>query len=203
MNTQLSEVQQIGRLADAGEKMIERLRRSPSCRERRKSLNVRFGIAEVPSFWAVPPIGSVLRREERPPAPCPGDESGRRLGYDIETVLTMRKVLGASPSRSPDDDAAIIAIQNFKGGVGKSLSPATSPLPGGEGLSVLVIDCDSQATTTSIFGFNPDFDVSREHTLYPYLSIDPTQADLSTLSRAPVAERRSDPLQPRTLRRRM
>lgn len=47
-----------------------------------------------------------------------------------------------------------------------------------KGYRVLVVDCDSQATTTTLFGFNPHFDVERDQTLYPYLSIDPTQADL-------------------------
>jgi chromosome partitioning protein len=47
-----------------------------------------------------------------------------------------------------------------------------------QGYRVLVVDCDSQATTTTLFGLNPHFNVAREETLYPYLSIDPTQADL-------------------------
>jgi len=44
---------------------------------------------------------------------------------------------------------------------------------------VLVVDCDSQATTTTLFGFNPHFAIRREETLYPYLSIEPTQDDLT------------------------
>ena len=38
---------QIGDLADAGERMIERLRRKAFLPESRKGLNVRFGIAEA------------------------------------------------------------------------------------------------------------------------------------------------------------
>ena len=38
---------QIGDLASAGEKMIERLRRKAFLPESRKGLNVRFGIAEA------------------------------------------------------------------------------------------------------------------------------------------------------------
>lgn len=179
MNTQLSEVQQIGRLAVAGEKMIERLRQKSFLPERRKSLNVRFGIAEVAQLLGCSTNRIRMAEEDGRLPPAPAAESGRRLGYDIETVLTMRKVLGASPSRSPDDNAAIIAIQNFKGGVGKStVTTHLAHYLAVQGYRVLVVDCDSQATTTSLFGFNPHFDVSREHTLYPYLSIDPTQADL-------------------------
>ena len=43
---------------------------------------------------------------------------------------------------------------------------------------MLVVDCDSQATTTTLFVFNPHFNIARDETLYPYLSIEPTQADL-------------------------
>lgn len=41
-----SVVEQIGDLAEAGERMIERLRRKAFLPESRKGLNIRFGIAE-------------------------------------------------------------------------------------------------------------------------------------------------------------
>jgi chromosome partitioning protein len=70
-------------------------------------------------------------------------------------------------------------VQNFKGGVGKStVTTHLAHYFGVQGYRVLVVDCDSQATTTTLFGFNPHFNITREETLYPYLSIDPTQADL-------------------------
>ena len=68
----------------------------------------------------------------------------------------------------------MIAVQNFNGGVGKCT--VTTHLA--HYFGVLVVDCDSQATTTTLFGCNPHFNITREKTLYPYLSIDPTQADL-------------------------
>lgn len=73
----------------------------------------------------------------------------------------------------------MIAVQNFKGGVGKStVTTHLAHYFAVQGYRVLVVDCDSQATTTTLFGFNPQFNVSRDETLYPYLSIDPTQAGL-------------------------
>jgi len=111
--------------------------------------------------------------------PAPASESGRRLGYTVEEMLRMREVLGASPARAPLDLPAIIAVQNFKGGVGKStVTTHLAHYFAVQGYRVLVVDCDSQATTTTLFGFNPHFNITREETLYPYLSIDPTQADL-------------------------
>jgi chromosome partitioning protein len=179
MSTQVSEVQQIGRLAAAGEKMIERLRQKAFLPERRKSLGIRFGIAEAAALLGCSTNRIRMAEEDGRLPPPPAGQTGRRLGYDVHELLAMRKVLGASPSRRPDDEAAIIAVQNFKGGVGKStVTTHLAHYLAIQGYRVLVVDCDSQATTTTLFGFNPHFDVTREQTLYPYLSIDPTQADL-------------------------
>ncbi|RZA29844.1 MAG: chromosome partitioning protein [Proteobacteria bacterium] len=174
-----SEVQRLAEMSEAGEKMIERLRRKAFLPESRKGLNVRFGIAEVAQL-----LGCSTNRirmaehDGRLPLP-PAGQNGRRLGYSVEELLHMRQVLGASPARALLDTPAIIAVQNFKGGVGKStVTTHLAHYFGVQGYRVLVVDCDSQATTTTLFGFNPHFNISREETLYPYLSIDPTQADL-------------------------
>lgn len=159
--------------------MIERLRRKAFLPERRKALNIRFGIAEAAELLGCSTNRIRMAEDDgRLPPPLASD-NGRRNGYDLPALLHMRDVLGASPRRGEDDEPAIIAVQNFKGGVGKStVTTHLSHYFAIQGYRVLVVDCDSQATTTTLFGFNPDFDVDREQTLYPYLSIDPTQADL-------------------------
>ena len=91
----------------------------------------------------------------------------------------MRDVLGASPARAPLDVPAIIAVQNFNENVGKfTVTTHLAHYFAVQGYRELVEDCDSQATTTTLFGFNPHFNIAREETLYPYLSIDQTQSDL-------------------------
>jgi len=179
VSEQHSEVARIADLAEAGERMVERLRRKAFLPESRKGLAVRFGIAEAAQLLGCSTNRIRMAEEDgRLPAP-PASDSGRRLGYSIEEMLNMRDVLGASPSRAPDDKPAIIAVQNFKGGVGKStVTCHLAHYFAVAGYRVLVVDCDSQATTTTLFGFNPHFNIAREQTLYPYLSIDPTQADL-------------------------
>ena len=170
---------QIGDLADAGERMIERLRRKAFLPESRKGLNVRFGIAEAAQLLGCSTNRIRMAEDDGRLPPAPASESGRRLGYTVEEMLRMREVLGASPARAPLDLPAIIAVQNFKGGVGKStVTTHLAHYFAVQGYRVLVVDCDSQATTTTLFGFNPHFNITREETLYPYLSIDPTQADL-------------------------
>ncbi len=170
---------QIGDLADAGERMIERLRRKAFLPESRKGLNVRFGIAEAAALLGCSTNRIRMAEDDGRLPPPPASENGRRLGYSVEELLHMRQVLGASPARAPLDVPAVIAVQNFKGGVGKStVTTHLAHYFAVQGYRVLVVDCDSQATTTTLFGFNPHFNITREETLYPYLSIDPTQADL-------------------------
>lgn len=174
-----SEVQRIAEMAEAGERMIERLRRQAFLPESRKALLVRFGIAEAAALLGCSTNRIRMAEDGGRLPPPPATENGRRLGYSIDDLLNMRTVLGASPARAPLDKPAIIAVQNFKGGVGKStVTTHLAHYFGVQGYRVLVVDCDSQATTTTLFGFNPHFNITREQTLYPYLSIEPTQTDL-------------------------
>lgn len=174
-----SDASRIAELADAGVRMIERLRRKAFLPDTRKGLDVRYGIAEAATLLGCSTNRIRMAEEDgRLPQP-PATDSGRRAGYTIEELLHMRDVLDASPARAPLDQPPIIAVQNFKGGVGKStVTTHLAHYLAVQGYRVLVVDCDSQATTTTLFGLNPHFNVTREETLYPYLSIDPTQADL-------------------------
>ncbi len=174
-----SEVERIAEMAQAGERMIERLRRQAFLPESRKELTVRFGIAEAAALLGCSTNRIRMAEDDGRLPPPPTTENGRRPGYSVEDLLNMRQVLGASPARAPLDAPAIIAVQNFKGGVGKStVTTHLAHYFAVQGYRVLVVDCDSQATTTTLFGFNPHFNITREQTLYPYLSIDPTQTDL-------------------------
>src|SRR3546814_9984476 len=38
-----------------------------------------------------------------------------------------------------------------------------------KGYRVLLIDCDSQSSATTLFGYVPDLDLSEDDTLYPFL----------------------------------
>jgi chromosome partitioning protein len=174
-----AEATRIGDLAAAGERMIERLRRKAFLPETRKGLSVRFGIAEAAALLGCSTNRIRMAEEDGRLPPPPSSESGRRLGYTVDELLRMRDVLGASPARGADDPPAIIAVQNFKGGVGKStVATHLAHYLAVQGYRVLVVDCDSQATTTTLFGFNPHFNVRQDETLYPYLSIEPSQDDL-------------------------
>ncbi|MBH9807654.1 chromosome partitioning protein, partial [Clostridioides difficile] len=80
---------------------------------------------------------------------------------------------GTRPWRKPEDPCAVIAVQNFKGGVGKStLSVHLAQYLAIQGYRVCLIDCDSQASSTTLFGYVPDLDLTENQTLYPFLRED-------------------------------
>jgi chromosome partitioning protein len=98
-------------------------------------------------------------------------ETNRRVGYSLAQIQQFRRHFGTSPSRDPETDQPIvIACQNFKGGVGKSTTCVNfAHYLALKGYRVLVVDTDSQATSTSMFGYMPDAEITQEHTLLPYL----------------------------------
>lgn len=97
-------------------------------------------------------------------------EKNRRVGYSLPEINHMREVFGTRPWRDAEsDEAVVVAIQNFKGGVGKSTITAhLAQYLGLQGYRVLVIDSDPQGSTTSLFGINPDYDLNDDDTLYPF-----------------------------------
>lgn len=108
------------------------------------------------------------------------DPKGRRTGYTLEDINAMRGYFGTRPWRSDQDEPIVLAVQNFKGGVGKStISCHLAQYLAQQGYRVCVVDCDSQASTTTIFGFNPDSDLDDGDTLLPYLTREGHLEDLS------------------------
>jgi chromosome partitioning protein len=96
--------------------------------------------------------------------------NNRRMGYTLDQVQAFRRHFGTLPVRADSDPAITIACQNFKGGVGKSTTCVNfAHYLALKGYRVLVVDTDSQATTTSMFGYMPDAQVTQEQTLLPYL----------------------------------
>lgn len=74
----------------------------------------------------------------------------------------MREVFGTLSHRAPDDPALVLAVQNFKGGVVTMIVSHLAQYFALKGYRVCVIDCDSQASSTAIFGMNFDVDVDEE-----------------------------------------
>jgi chromosome partitioning protein len=104
--------------------------------------------------------------------PARNPENNRRVGYTLGQVQAFRTHFGTLPWRDPaSDEPIVVACQNFKGGVGKSTTCVNlAHYLALKGYRVLVVDTDSQATTTSMFGYVPDAEIDEDATILPYLS---------------------------------
>jgi chromosome partitioning protein len=113
--------------------------------------------------------------------PIARTQTGRRIGYTLQEVNAMRGVFGTRPWRDPSDPLSIIAVQNFKGGVGKStVAVHLAQFLAIRGYRVCLIDCDSQGSATTMLGYIPDLDIEEDDTLYPFIR----NAEMSSLGYA-------------------
>ncbi|GIX15443.1 MAG: replication protein [Paracoccaceae bacterium] len=161
----------LDRLATAAETVIERLRERVFAEGARKRLELRFQ-PRAAAAMAGTTVAAIRAAEAAGalPDPAAGQPGGRHPGYDLAAVNAIRAHFGTLPWRAESDPPLVMAVQNFKGGVGKStLVCHLAQYLALRGYRVCVIDCDSQATTTAVFGLNPDVDVDEEReTLYPF-----------------------------------
>ncbi|MCW6529047.1 MULTISPECIES: AAA family ATPase [Sphingomonas] len=164
---------QVSALAERCSSILERLRdgaQSKRADDRREPL---FTISRAADL--VGRSSAAIREAEKDGRLPIADrtETNRRIGYTLAQLNDMRGVFGTRPWRSPDDPCAVVAVQNFKGGVGKStVSVHLAQYLAIRGYRVLLIDCDSQASATTLFGYVPDLDLDESETLYPFLRED-------------------------------
>ena len=164
-------LEELDRLATRASTVINRLRDRLYAPGHQKQLELRFNVRRAADM--VRRSDKLIRDAEadgRLPVPEKDPVTGRRTGYSLSDVNRMRQVFGTLPHRAETDHAMVMAIQNFKGGVGKSTMVCHfAQYLAMRGYRVCVVDCDSQASTTSVFGLNPDVDVDEEEdTLYPF-----------------------------------
>ncbi len=96
--------------------------------------------------------------------------------FSLDEVLRLRAHFGAEgskakeylPYRPPGLPAKVVAVANFKGGVGKTSTAAHLAMSAAlDGYKVLVVDLDSQGSMTSIFGARVEDEWS---TVFPLLA---------------------------------
>jgi chromosome partitioning protein len=106
--------------------------------------------------------------------------SGRR-SYTVEQIQALRHYLDETgrsskryvPCRRGEEPLQVLAVVNFKGGSGKTTTAAhLAQHLALRGHRVLAIDLDPQASLSSLHGFQPEFDVGENETLYAAIRYD-------------------------------
>ncbi len=100
---------------------------------------------------------------------------GGRRHYSAADVLEIRKVLDSTAKtkgtylrgRREGDKVQVLSFLNFKGGSGKTTSSIhTAQRLALKGYRVLAVDIDPQASLTSLFGFQPEYDFLHSGSIY-------------------------------------
>lgn len=107
--------------------------------------------------------------------PQPRIGSGGRRSYSAETIQALREYLDANgkndrrylPRRLAEEPLQVITVVNFKGGSGKTTTSAhLAQYLALKGYRVLAIDLDPQASLSALHGYQPEFDIGNNQTLY-------------------------------------
>nr|WP_156762586.1 plasmid partitioning protein RepA [Agrobacterium vitis] len=117
--------------------------------------------------------------------------SGRR-SYTAEQMEEMRQFLEQSarpgthyiPHRRNGERLQVVAVVNFKGGSGKTTTAAhLAQFLALSGHRVLAVDLDPQASLSAIHGFQPEFDVHENETIYGAIRYDDQRRPLRDIIR--------------------
>jgi len=126
--------------------------------------------------------------------PKPNTAAGGRRLYTLDQINDLRRHLATShpgaknrsyvPHRLGAEHLQVIAVTNFKGGSGKTTTAAHLA----QNLAlhfyrVLAIDLDPQASLSALFGYQPEFDVKANETLYGAIRYDDERRPLSEIIR--------------------
>lgn len=122
--------------------------------------------------------------------PLPAIIGGRR-SYTLEQINEMRTVLDEgskgkkySPHRSDYQHCQVMAVVNFKGGSGKTTTAAhLAQYLALHGYRVLAVDLDPQASLTALHGYQPEYDLGPNETLYAAVRYDENQRPLEEVVR--------------------
>ncbi|MGO9236462.1 MAG: plasmid partitioning protein RepA [Methylocella sp.] len=119
--------------------------------------------------------------------PQPETSTNGRRSYSFEDIQGLRAYLDASgksarrylPHRQGSDHLQVLTVVNFKGGSGKTTTAAhLAQYLTLKGYRVLAIDLDPQASLSALHGFQPEFDIAENETLYGAIRYDDARRDI-------------------------
>lgn len=152
------------------EEMRDRVKSIVFKPEDRKILDITFGPTAAAELVGRTPE-ALAKAEKEGRLPQPNQLSNGRRYYTLENLTQIREALNIRVGKAPKEDAVTVAIQNFKGGVGKStITKHFADFLALRGYRVLVIDCDPQASTTTMFDIQPETLIDDKQSLGNFLS---------------------------------
>lgn len=119
--------------------------------------------------------------------PQPETSASGRRSYSFDDIQALRTYLDETgksarryrPWRSVGDHLQVVAVVNFKGGSGKTTTAAhLAQHLTLQGYRVLAIDLDPQASLSALHGYQPEFDIEENGTLYGAIRYDAERRDL-------------------------
>lgn len=152
------------------EEMRDRVKSIVFKPEDRKILDITFGPTAAAELVGRTPE-ALAKAEKEGRLPQPNQLSNGRRYYTLENLTQIREALNIRVGKAPKEDAVTVAVQNFKGGVGKStITKHFADFLALRGYRVLVIDCDPQASTTTMFDIQPETLIDDKQSLGNFLS---------------------------------
>jgi len=123
--------------------------------------------------------------------PAPAVGPGGRRSYTLQQINDLRHALDEGskgkryvPHRSAAQHCQVLAVVNFKGGSGKTTTAAhLAQYLAFHGYRVLAVDLDPQASLTALHGYQPEYDVQANETLYAAVRYDGARRPLSEVVR--------------------
>lgn len=151
-----------------------------------------FSSSEVADLIGVSP-GTLRQMSLDGEGPMPARSDGNRRIYSLEQINELRKFLAQrrssqsvsfDPQRRDSEKMQVIAIANFKGGCAKTTTALhLAQFLTLQGLRVLAIDLDTQASLTEMLGVQPVMEVGDNETVYSVLRYDEERRPLSEVIR--------------------
>jgi chromosome partitioning protein len=147
----------------------------------------RFTSSEVAELLGVD-AGYLRRIDLEGKGPKPEVTGGGRRLYTVEDIQALREFLdeGAKggrrylPHRRRGEHLQVICVVNFKGGSGKTTTTAhLAQHLALHGYRTLAIDLDPQASLSALHGYQPEFDVGENQTLYGAIRYDDQKRPIS------------------------
>ena len=124
--------------------------------------------------------------------PQPEISNGGRRSYTLDQINELRTLLEEGgkgkrylPHRVDGEGCQVLSVVNFKGGSGKTTTAAhLAQFLALKGFRVLAVDLDPQASLTALHGYQPEFDIGPNETLYGALRYDEERRSLEKIVRS-------------------